>query len=38
MVDTTHMSRPKIIFAWVAIIGGGIGVFFLSDVVAELMR
>lgn len=26
------------VFAWVAIIGGGIGIFLLSDVVVDLMR
>ena len=32
------MSRAKQIAAWVAIIGGGIGFFFLSIELAEVMR
>ena len=33
------MSRLKIIAAWIAIIGGGIGFFFLSDLVlVDVMR
>ena len=32
------VKRWEKIFAWVAIIGGGIGIFLLSDVVVDLMR
>lgn len=32
------METWKKVFAWVAIIGGGIGIFLLSDIVVELMR
>ena len=34
----TNMKKIEKIVAWIAIIGGGIGVFFLSDIVAEMMR
>ena len=32
------MSKAKKIAAWVAIIGGGIGFFFFSQIAAEAMR
>lgn len=32
------MSKIKQLVAWVAIIGGGIGFFFLSIEMAEIMR
>jgi len=32
------MSKLKQILAWVAIIGGGIGFFFFSIEMAEMMR
>lgn len=32
------MSKIKQVAAWVGIIGGGIGFFFLSQVLAEAMR
>ena len=32
------MSKIKQIAAWVAIIGGGIGFFFFSQFMAEVMR
>ena len=33
-----RMKKWEKIFAWVAIIGGGIGIFLLSDIVVDLMR
>ena len=32
------MSRGEQIMAWVAIIGGGIGFFFFSQYMVEVMR
>ena len=32
------MSKIKQIAAWIAIIGGGIGFFFLSQALTEVMR
>lgn len=37
-VPRRGVKRWEKIFAWVAIIGGGIGIFLLSDVVVDLMR
>lgn len=34
----SSMSKIKQIAAWVAIIGGGIGFFFFSQYMAEVMR
>ena len=33
-----QMSKIKQILAWIAIIGGGIGFFFFSQFMAEVMR
>lgn len=33
-----QMSKIKQIAAWVAIIGGGVGFFFFSQFLAEVMR
>jgi len=32
------MSKPKQVVAWIAIIGGGIAFFFVSQWMTEIMR
>jgi len=32
------MSKPKQVVAWIAIIGGGIAFFFISQLMVDVMR
>ncbi|MDH3204506.1 MAG: hypothetical protein OEL81_07515 [Nitrosopumilus sp.] len=36
--EPLQMSKIKQVVAWVAIIGGGVGFFFFSQFLAEVMR